>query len=676
MKRFNDILPSTDINDVRDYYGTSQSRDLYKGTSFKMSGEWKVNTHYFNDERIIDFVVYKDNNNRRALISCTKCHISTENGTDVPKLIVENDRVIGIEENPYWIFVMSGTEGPDGKVWVPNVSEDGTISWQQRQDSPDYISSVNVKGPKGDVGPSPKMTLVKQNDGYYWQADGQLIIDPVTKQPVSAQGPVGKEGSPGKVYIPSLANNQMIFTLSSNATDKEIAIDINKFRGENGKTPHFVLGENGILYYFYDDDSTLISLGNIIGEKGDKGDRGEQGPKGDRGSKGEKGDVGPSSEFKIEFNKEIGRSVLYYRTSGDFDWIDLGPVGGIPGKNIKLFREKGDPKLRADDRILWGYDGTPVSEWTTLCYLEELRGDENIAYGCPSDFEDGEPSIEKIWYDPCDDAVGQFSMTDFLYKAYLDIGGNLPQEEFEKYFVNFNASSFEVKFAKSFEDLGEPTKEKLGKLWVVPGEKTTPNNLFDEWIVTTSPSTLETTYMWERFGGDTKIEIDLTNYTTRPEVMNIKNGLDRRIDDLTVVVNGKQEQLVKGEAITITEDNVIDVKIDPATHHGLSKSQNGIKLDLSDVKATTVKVGTNIHGGVEINSDQTIAEGIDEISDSIETIKSENITNIISSDNTVIVKETPNTRDLTVNISNLVSSDPTIKLNEDGKLSTFWAEYN
>nr|DAM45688.1 MAG TPA: hypothetical protein [Bacteriophage sp.] len=39
------------------------------------------------------------------------------------------------------------------------------------------------------------------------------------------------------------------------------------------------------------------------------------------------------------------------------------------------------------------------------------------------------------------------------------------KEDFEKAFSNLNnISGFEVKFATSFEDLGEPTKDKLGKL--------------------------------------------------------------------------------------------------------------------------------------------------------------------------------------------------------------------
>lgn len=45
-----------------------------------MSGEWKDETNYFNDEYIVDFVAYKG-----ALLSCSKSHLSS--ATTEPVLI-------------------------------------------------------------------------------------------------------------------------------------------------------------------------------------------------------------------------------------------------------------------------------------------------------------------------------------------------------------------------------------------------------------------------------------------------------------------------------------------------------------------------------------------------------------------------------------------------------------
>lgn len=531
MKRSNNITPPTDLTNSREYYGMYNSRDFYRGTSFKMSGEWAPNTHYFNDEYIVDFVSYDG-----ALLSCTRGHISTSDGADVPQLVYDGDKIIGIKSNPFWAFVMSGTEGPDGKVWVPTISDDGTITWSQEEHSPESIPAINVKGPKGDKGNTPVIKVEKQGDEYYWTADGVTIVDPITGKPMSAKGPMGDTGKTGNVYIPSLVEKNMVFTLSADATDPTITVPFDTFRGDDGKTPIFTLSEEGDLYYFYEDDTKLRPLGRLMGPKGDKGDKGDKGIKGDKGDKGDKGNVGPVQELKIEFDATIGMSVLYCRTKGTYEWIRLGSVGGTPGKSPKLIREKGDPNLREDDRILWGYDGVPVSEWTTLCYLEELRGDENIAYGCPSDFEGGAPSIEKIWYDPCDEAVDQFSITDFLYQAYLGTGGNLTKEDFEKAFSNLNnISGFEVKFAASFEDLGEPTKDKLGKLWLIPATKTGVNNLFDEYIVVHSPSTLEDIYMWEKWGSES-ISVDLSNYYTKAEVDSIKKELEDKIEEVSSTI--------------------------------------------------------------------------------------------------------------------------------------------
>lgn len=73
------ILPLGNTNSSNKC-GIFNSRQYYKGTSFKMSGEWKDETNYFNDEYIVDFVAYKG-----ALLSCSKSHLSS--ATTEPVLI-------------------------------------------------------------------------------------------------------------------------------------------------------------------------------------------------------------------------------------------------------------------------------------------------------------------------------------------------------------------------------------------------------------------------------------------------------------------------------------------------------------------------------------------------------------------------------------------------------------
>lgn len=146
------------------------------------------------------------------------------------------------------------------------------------------------------------------------------------------------------------------------------------------------------------------------------------------------------------------------------------------------------------------------------------------------------------------------------------------------------------------------------------------------------------------------------------------------IESLTTSVGEKQEILTEGEAVSISEENVIDVKLDPASDTALSKSAEGLKLDLSGVKGSTVKVGTAITGGVEIGAEQTIAAGMQALSDSIQTAVSGGITSLTSPDETVTVTGKGTSRGLAVNVSKLVSTGSAIQVGEDGKLDMFWME--
>lgn len=139
------------------------------------------------------------------------------------------------------------------------------------------------------------------------------------------------------------------------------------------------------------------------------------------------------------------------------------------------------------------------------------------------------------------------------------------------------------------------------------------------------------------------------------------------IESLQTSVGGKQDELTPGNAVSITEENVIDVKLDPASNEALSKSAEGLKLDLSGVKGSTVKVGVAITGGAEIGADQTVAEGMKALSDSIKG----SITSITSPDNTIKVTGEGTSRGLAVDMSKLVSTSSSIQVGTDGKLDIF-----
>lgn len=753
MKK-NNILPTIDLQNSREYSGAYNSRDFYKGTSFKMAGEWITNTHYFNDEYIVDFVSFEG-----ALLSCIRSH--TSSSLNMPELVWEEDKIIGIKPNLFWAFVMAGVEGPTGKVWVPEINN-GILSWKESNTPPSSTSISDLKGPAGDT---PIIGIKKDtsNNHYYWTVSinekTEWIFDD-SGQRVLAEGLTGATGAPG---IPGED-------------------------GEDGITPQLKI-EDGYWFVSYDKNDppkSWIKLGQAKGDKGDKGNTGATGAQGPQGPKGDS------------------------------------------GRTPALVRKFGDPDNLTDDRILWGYLGDPTSEWVTLCYLEELRGDsiksvnisdaeghleltmesskvitstgsvlprfnagtietvewdqnpslvidktnaprewalnvkvpkgkpatvtvvseveklapdaqpyvtdlnpdisdanlkfgipqgekgdpgdENIAIGCQSDFPNNEPEHDKIWYDPCDESMDEYSVQDFLYNSYIAVGGTLTQEQFEtawKSFPNTSAAALDYKGTKDTYDALPTEGNKKGDVWnVVAAHGTTPAGTNYAWDGT----------QWDPLGGTvdlsgyyTKTQVDDAISTAKTEleaadtalegqITTVTNQLNNKVDkvagsslisdtdlnqirtnksdieSLQTSVGGKQDELTPGNAVSITEENVIDVKLDPASNEALSKSAEGLKLDLSGVKGSTVKVGVAITGGAEIGADQTVAEGMKALSDSIKTAVAGGITSITSPDNTIKVTGEGTSRGLAVDMSKLVSTSSSIQIGTDGKLDIFWSE--
>lgn len=165
MKRSNvNVIIDNAINS-QDYYRMYSSRDFYRGTSFKMTGAWTPDTHYFNDEHIIDFISCEG-----ALLYCLRGHLSSE--WNKPNLIYKDDIIVGVESNPYWAFIM----GNSGKGQKGDKGDIGPI------------------GPSGTDGITPQLKiedgrwLLSMDKGQTWQDIGQATGDP---------GPAGKDGVDG-----------------------------------------------------------------------------------------------------------------------------------------------------------------------------------------------------------------------------------------------------------------------------------------------------------------------------------------------------------------------------------------------------------------------------------------------------------------------------------------------
>lgn len=861
MKK-NNILPTIDLQNSREYSGAYNSRDFYKGTSFKMAGEWITNTHYFNDEYIVDFVSFEG-----ALLSCIRSH--TSSSLNMPELVRENDKIIGIKPNLFWAFVMAGVEGPAGKVWVPEV-KNGIISWKLDDETPTSIPSTNIIGPQGPEGKTPILGLLKKGDLYYLTVNGEPLKDPETEENVPVQGPKGDTGNPGpkgadgKTPVFKIENGNWMLSYDNNKWEnlgKAVGEDgVNGKDGKNGKdgiTPYLRI-ENGRWMLSMDNQSSWKDIGQATGARGPEG---RPGIDGRNGRDGKDGEDGISPILKITDNK------WYVSYNDGATWQVLGrSIGdqGEPGKTPKLIRVFGDPATLLDDRILWGYDGVPVSEWTVLCYLNELKGDsiksvnitdaegsleltmesskvitatgsvlprfnagtietvewdqnpslvidktnaprewalnvkvpkgkpatvtvvseveklapdaqpyvtdlnpdisdanlkfgipqgekgdpgdENIAIGCQSDFPNNEPEHDKIWYDPCDESMDEYSVQDFLYNSYIAVGGTLTQEQFETAWKSFPNTAGIVEIIDSLESdktdaalsaaqgkalktLIDDLKASVAAALDYKGTKdsydqlpSSGNKKGDVWNVVAAHGTTPagTNYAWDGakwdpLGGT----IDLSGYYTKSQVddaisaakteleaadtalegqiTTVTNQLNNKVDkvegsglisdtdlnqirtnksdieSLQTSVGGKQDELTPGNAVSITEENVIDVKLDPASNEALSKSAEGLKLDLSGIKGSTVKVGVSITGGAEIGADQTIAAGMQALSDSIKTAVAGGITSITSPDNTIKVTGEGTSRGLAVDMSKLVSTSSSIQVGTDGKLDIFWS---
>lgn len=862
MKK-NNLLPTIDLQNSREYSGAYNSRDFYKGTSFKMAGEWITNTHYFNDEYIVDFVSFEG-----ALLSCIRSH--TSSSLNMPELVRENDKIIGIKPNLFWAFVMAGVEGPAGKVWVPEV-KNGIISWKLDDETPTSIPSTNIIGPQGPEGKTPVLGLLKKGDLYYLTVNGEPLKDPETEENVPVQGPKGDTGNPGpkgadgKTPVFKIENGNWMLSYDNNKWEnlgKAVGEDgVNGKDGKNGKdgiTPYLRI-ENGRWMLSMDNQSSWKDIGQATGARGPEG---RPGIDGRNGRDGKDGEDGISPILKITDNK------WYVSYNDGATWQVLGrSIGdqGEPGKTPKLIRVFGDPATLLDDCILWGYDGVPVSEWTVLCYLNELKGDsiksvnitdaegsleltmesskvitatgsvlprfnagtietvewdqnpslvidktnaprewalnvkvpkgkpatvtvvseveklapdaqpyvtdlnpdisdanlkfgipqgekgdpgdENIAIGCQSDFPNNEPEHDKIWYDPCDEAMDQYSVQDFLYHSYIAVGGTLNQEQFEAAWKSFPNTAGIVEIIDSLESdktdaalsaaqgkalktLIDDLKASVAAALDYKGTKdsydqlpSSGNKKGDVWNVVAAHGTTPagTNYAWDGakwdpLGGT----IDLSGYYTKSQVddaisaakteleaadtalegqiTTVTNQLNNKvnkvegsglisdtdlnqirtnksdIESLQTSVGGKQDELTPGNAVSITEENVIDVKLDPASNEALSKSAEGLKLDLSGIKGSTVKVGVSITGGAEIGADQTIAAGMQALSDSIRTAVAGGITSLTSPDETITITSTGTSRGLAINTAKLVSTTSSIQVGDDGKLDMFWME--
>lgn len=332
MKRSNvNVIIDNAINS-QDYYRMYSSRDFYRGTSFKMAGAWTPDTHYFNDEHIIDFISCEG-----ALLYCLRGHLSSE--WNKPNLIYKDDIIVGVESNPYWAFIM-GNSGKGQK------------------------GDIGPIGPSGTDGITPQLKiedgrwLLSMNKGQTWQDIGQATGDP------GQNGTDGKNGSDGIGVIPGGTTGQALVKKSDADYDTEW-----KTISEGGEIPNFN-AEVASVSSTTEANANVVLEGDIFKfsfglPKGADGKDGENGKDGTNGTDGSNGEDGKTSYLHIKYSNDGGATFTGNNGEDPGSWIgiyvDYNINDSDDPSDYKWTKIKGEPGVTGDPGPAGkdGVDGLP-----------------------------------------------------------------------------------------------------------------------------------------------------------------------------------------------------------------------------------------------------------------------------------------------------------------------------
>lgn len=334
MKRSNvNVIIDNAINS-QDYYRMYSSRDFYRGTSFKMAGAWTPDTHYFNDEHIIDFISCEG-----ALLYCLRGHLSSE--WNKPNLIYKDDIIVGVESNPYWAFIM----GNSGKGQKGDKGDIGPI------------------GPSGTDGITPQLKiedgrwLLSMDKGQTWQDIGQATGDP------GQNGTDGKNGSDGIGVIPGGTTGQALVKKSDADYDTEWKTI------SEGEIPNFN-AEVASVSSTTEANANVVLEGDIFKfsfglPKGADGKDGENGKDGTNGTDGTNGEDGKTSYLHIKYSNDGGTTFTSNNGEDPGAWIgvyvDFNINDSDDPSDYKWTKIKGEPGVTGDPGPAGkdGVDGLP-----------------------------------------------------------------------------------------------------------------------------------------------------------------------------------------------------------------------------------------------------------------------------------------------------------------------------
>lgn len=209
------IIPNRDLQNEIQKNKVLNSRDFYKGKSFRYVHEWHAGTTYFNDEFVTDFVVYNN-----VMLACKKSHTSSiEN---VPVIIYDsvNEFQPVRVKSDYWEFVLSGISGnfkvgfSDTVENLPNANEHIGEIYVVGPINDSYVEYVAIHSPSHD-------------DQYIWEkVSSDVTIDAYTKQESDEKYQV--KGN----YLTSIPEEYVTDDELEKVLEEKFAnINVNKFDG-------------------------------------------------------------------------------------------------------------------------------------------------------------------------------------------------------------------------------------------------------------------------------------------------------------------------------------------------------------------------------------------------------------------------------------------------------------
>ena len=158
------IIPDINLQKEIQKNKILNSRDFYKGKSFRFAHEWHDGITYFNDDFYTDFVVYKN-----VLLACKNTH--TSNSLNVPVIIYDGIQSVGVVDTEYWSFVLSGIVNPDASFKVQF-----SPSVESLPKASEHIGEIFVVGPVGNSGNAYEEYIAihtpSYDEEYIWELVG------------------------------------------------------------------------------------------------------------------------------------------------------------------------------------------------------------------------------------------------------------------------------------------------------------------------------------------------------------------------------------------------------------------------------------------------------------------------------------------------------------------------